>query len=105
MLIIRGVNLFPSRIESLLMEFHELEPHYLLVVKREKALDELEVRVEGGSGLLARGPAAVEALAQRVRRRIHEAVGLTVAVTVLEPKSIERSVGKATRVLDQRRRA
>ena len=87
------------------MEFHELEPHYLLVVKREKTLDELEVRVEGGAELFAGGREAVEALARRVRRRIHEAVGLTAEVTILPPKSIERSVGKATRVLDQRPKA
>jgi phenylacetate-CoA ligase len=105
MLIIRGVNLFPSRIEGLLMEFRELDPHYLLVVRREKALDELEVRVEGGGELFARGHEAVEALARKVRRRIHEAIGLTVEVTILPPKSIERSVGKAARVLDQRPKA
>jgi phenylacetate-CoA ligase len=105
MLIIRGVNLFPSHIEGLLLEFHELEPHYLLVVKREKALDELEVRVEAGGAFFARGREAVEALARRVRRRIHEAVGLTVEVAIVPPKSIERSIGKATRVLDQRSKA
>jgi phenylacetate-CoA ligase len=105
MLIIRGVNLFPSRIESLLMEFRELEPHYLLVVKREKALDELEVRVEARADLHAAGQEAVVALATRVRRRIHEAVGLTVEVTILSPRTLERSVGKATRVLDLRPKA
>lgn len=61
--------------------------------------------MEGGSELFARGREAVAALAQKVRRRIHEAVGLTAEVAILPPKSIERSVGKAVRVLDQRPKA
>jgi len=102
MIIIRGVNLFPSRIEELLMEFSEVEPQYLIVVKREKALDELEVRVEANGELFAAGPKAVEELARRIGERIRHAVGLTVEVSVLAPKSLERSVGKARRVLDLR---
>ena len=84
------------------MEFSEVEPHYLLVVKREKALDELEVRVEANGELFAAGPKAVEELARRIGERIRHAVGLTVEVRVLAPKSLERSVGKARRVLDLR---
>ncbi len=102
MLIIRGVNLFPSRVEELLMEFPEVEPHYLLVVKREKALDELEIRVEAKGELFASGSMAVEGLARRIGARIRHAIGLTAEVSVLAPKSLERPVGKARRVLDIR---
>ena len=105
MLIIRGVNLFPSRIEGLLLEFRELEPHYLLVVTREKALDELEVQVEARAELHAAGQEVVAVLANRVRRRLHEALGITVGVTILPPKTLERSVGKAQRVRDLRPRS
>jgi phenylacetate-CoA ligase len=105
MLIIRGVNLFPSRIESLLLEFRELEPHYLLVVAREKALDELEVQVEARAELHAAGQEVRAVLANRVRRRLHEALGITVGVTILPPKTLERSVGKAQRVRDLRPRS
>lgn len=105
MLIIRGVNLFPSRVESLLLEFRELEPHYLLVVTREKALDELEVQVEAWAELHAAGQEVVAVLATRVRRRLHEALGITVEVTILPPKTLERSVGKAQRVRDLREKA
>ncbi len=102
MIIIRGVNLFPSRVEELLMEFPEVEPHYLLVVKREKTLDELEVKVEAKTDLFASGQKSVEGLARRIGARIRHAVGLTVEVSVLAPKSLERPVGKTRRVLDLR---
>ncbi len=95
MLIIRGVNVYPSQIEHALLQVPELEPHYLLVVRREGSLDTLEVRVEtrteGGPGL-----------AERARRRLHEVIGLTAAVTLVPPRTLERSVGKARRVLDLR---
>lgn len=99
MLIVRGVNVYPSQIEHALLGVPELAPHYLLVLRRESALDTLEVRVEprpeAAGGDLA-------TLAARARRRIHEVVGINAEVTVLPPKSLERSVGKAKRVLDLR---
>jgi phenylacetate-CoA ligase len=102
MLIIRGVNVYPSQIEHALLQVPELEPHYVLVVRREGALDTLEVRVEGGAALAAAGQGAMQAVGARARHRIHEVIGLTADVTVLPPKSIERSVGKARRVEDLR---
>ena len=102
MLIIRGVNVYPSQVEHALLQIDELEPHYLLVVRREGALDTLEVRVEAGTAAAAGGPAALQTLAGRAKRRIHEVIGLTTDVTVLPPKSIERSMGKAKRVQDLR---
>jgi phenylacetate-CoA ligase len=102
MLIVRGVNVYPSQIEHALLGLPDVAPHYLLVLRRERALDALEVRVEAQPGALAVGAEAEAALANQVKRRIHEVVGITADVTVLPPKSLERSVGKAKRVLDLR---
>ncbi|MBI4010887.1 MAG: phenylacetate--CoA ligase [Candidatus Rokubacteria bacterium] len=102
MLIIRGVNVYPSQIEHALMQLEELEPHYLLVVRREGPLDTLEVRVEAGADVMAAGEPARRAAEVQARRRIHEVVGITAEVTVVPPKTIERSIGKAKRVLDLR---
>ncbi|HZT84131.1 MAG TPA: phenylacetate--CoA ligase [Gaiellaceae bacterium] len=90
MLIIRGVNVFPSEIECVLLAVPELAPHYQLVVQRPGHLDELTVQVEGA---VDSGP---------VRERLRSALGLTAAVEVLPPGSIPRSEGKALRVLDRR---
>ena len=102
MLIIRGVNVYPSQVEHALLQVPELAPHYLLVVRREHALDTLEVRVEGQPGAMTAGEVAVGALAAHVRRRLFETLGLSAEVSVVAPKTIERSVGKAKRVLDLR---
>jgi phenylacetate-CoA ligase len=102
MLIIRGVNVFPSQIEHALMQVDGVEPHYLCVVRRQHALDTLEVRVESTADVAARGPDAIVALAARVQRKLHESIGLTAEVTITAPKSLERSPGKARRVLDLR---
>jgi phenylacetate-CoA ligase len=90
MLIIRGVNVFPSEIERALLAIPELEPHYQLVVERPGHLDELTVQVEG----------AVEATS--VREQLHSVLGLTANVDVVQPGTIPRSEGKALRVLDRR---
>jgi phenylacetate-CoA ligase len=90
MLIIRGVNVFPSEIERALLAVPELEPHYQLVVERPGHLDELTVQVEG----------TVEP--GRVREKLESALGLTARVQVVSPGSIPRSEGKALRVLDRR---
>jgi len=105
MLIIRGVNVFPSQIESLLVGVPECEPHYVLVVRREGALDTLEVVVEARAEMAARGAAAMEAAGQKLRQKIHGVVGLSVGVKVVPPKTVERSIGKAKRVIDERPKA
>jgi phenylacetate-CoA ligase len=105
MLIVRGVNVYPSQIEHALMQVEAVAPHYLLVLRRESALDTLEVQVESRPDAAAPGPDAARALAARVRRRLHEAIGLTAEVTVVPPRPIERSTGKARRVLDLRGQA
>jgi phenylacetate-CoA ligase len=102
MLIIRGVNVYPSQIEHALTQVADVEPHYLLVVRRDGALDALEVRVEATAPVAAAGPDAMRGAAALVKRRIHEVIGLTADVTVVPPKTIERSVGKARRVEDLR---
>jgi phenylacetate-CoA ligase len=91
MLIIRGVNVFPSEIERALLAIPELTPHYQLVVARPGHLDELTVQVEGPVD-----PAAV-------RKQLHDVLGLTAQVEIVEPGSVPRSEGKALRVLDRRR--
>ncbi len=99
MLIIRGVNVYPSQVEHALLQIPELEPQYLLVVRRDGPLDALEIRVEARAN---DGPDAGRALGARAQRRIHELIGLTAIVSVLPPKTLERSVGKAKRVQDLR---
>jgi phenylacetate-CoA ligase len=102
MLIIRGVNVYPSQVEHALLQVPELAPHYLLVVRRDQTLDTLEVQVEAQPGSPASGESAVAALATRVRRRLLEALGVSAEVSIVAPKTIERSAGKAKRVLDLR---
>jgi phenylacetate-CoA ligase len=102
MLIIRGVNVYPSQIEHALLQVPELAPHYLLVVRREHVLDTLEVQVEWQPGAPLTGAGAVDALAARVRRRLLESLGVSAGVSLVAPKTIERSAGKAKRVLDLR---
>jgi phenylacetate-CoA ligase len=102
MLIIRGVNVYPSQVEHALLQVPELAPHYLLVVRREHALDTLEVRVEAQPAAATQGEAALGALAARVRHRLMETLGLSAEVSIVAHKTIERSAGKAKRVLDLR---
>ncbi len=94
MLIIRGVNVFPSEVEATLLQVPEVAPHYQLVVTREGALDAVEVQVEA----LAETPELEPALARRLR----DVLGLSCRVTVQPPKTIPRSEGKAIRVVDKR---
>jgi phenylacetate-CoA ligase len=103
MLIIRGVNVYPSQIEHALLQVADVQPHYLLVVRRDSALDTLEVRVEVAAAVAEAGTAAMEVLAARVRRKIFETIGLTADVSIVPPKTVERSTGKAQRVLDLRK--
>ena len=103
MLIIRGVNVYPSQIEHALLQVPDLEPHYLLVVRRDGALDTLEIQVECRAAVTESGKEALSALAAVVKRKVYEVIGITAEATVVPPKTIERSVGKAKRVLDLRK--
>jgi phenylacetate-CoA ligase len=101
MLIIRGVNVFPSQIESVLLEIEGTAPHYLIVVKREDSLDCLEVWAEVEQ-VFSDEIKKLEALEKKIQRDIHSVLGITVTVKLVEPKTIERSEGKAKRVMDMR---
>ena len=103
MLIIRGVNLFPSQIESVLLEVEGTLPHYLLVVTREGALDDLEVKVEVTPEVFSDEIRALETLQRRIHEKIKQKIGLTAKITLVEPGTIERSIGKAKRVQDLRK--
>ena len=102
MLKIRGVNVFPTQIESALIGISQISPHYQLVVRREGYADSLEVKVEIiDESLLARY-GELEALQRKVHDKIKSILGIEIKVTLVEPKSIERFVGKAKRVIDLR---
>lgn len=104
MLIIRGVNVFPSQIESLLIEYGDTEPHYLLVVDRVNNLDTLEVLVEVSKDLFSDEVKHLEELKNRITHDIQSTLGITAKVKLVEPKTIARSEGKAKRVLDNRKK-
>jgi len=103
MLIIRGVNVFPSQIESVLMEIDEVEPHYQLVVAREGKLDTLTVMVEVGERLFSDEVKILQNLEKRISNNIKEYLGVSAQVKLVEPKVIARSQGKAVRVIDKRK--
>jgi len=103
MLIIRGVNVFPSQIESVLMGITEASPYFMLVVDRVDNLDRLEVQVEMRPEFFSDEVRVIESITNRIRREIESTLGISAAVTLVEPKSIQRSEGKAVRVIDKRK--
>jgi phenylacetate-CoA ligase len=107
MLIIRGVNVFPQQIEALLLECEGLSPHYQLIVSREGNLDVLEVRVEFAEGSLddADEVRKFQQRERQVQKAIKEFLGVSAKVRLVEPRSIQRSEGKAARVIDKREMA
>lgn len=104
MLIISGVNVFPSQIESVLVEIDGIAPHYQIIVSKKGHLDQLEVQVEVGQERFTGSYKDLEELEQLVRRRLSNVLSLNARVRLLEPRSIERSTGKARRVIDNRPR-
>jgi phenylacetate-CoA ligase len=103
MLIIRGINVFPSQIESVLLSVEGAEPHYLIVVDREKGLDKLQLQVEVSQELFTDEVKGLEALREKIVDEIESVLGIKVSVKLVEPQTIERSMGKAKRVIDKRR--
>jgi len=103
MLIIRGVNLFPSQVETLLLEMSEIKPHYLLIVDRVNNLDTLELKVEVDEEFFLDKISQLEALRQKIQDNLESSIGLGIKVTLVEPKMIERSEGKSKRVIDKRK--
>jgi len=103
MLIIRGVNVFPSQIESALLELGYVEPHYLIVVDREIGkLDQIELRVEVSDTMFNDEIRAIEDLERRIHHEVTSMLGIHVKIRLVEPHSIPRSEGKAKRVVDRR---
>uniref|UniRef100_A0A832A4K4 Phenylacetate-coenzyme A ligase n=1 Tax=Desulfacinum infernum TaxID=35837 RepID=A0A832A4K4_9BACT len=103
MLIIRGVNVFPSQIESVLMEIQGVEPHYQLIVDREGNLDMLTVLVEVGESAFSDKVKTLQDLEKMITKNIKEYLGISAKVKLVEPKTIARSEGKAVRVIDNRK--
>ena len=104
MLIINGVNVFPSQIEALLSDIEEIELQYLLVVRKKKHLDELNIRVEGKKEVFDAGPGKVEEIERKIVHHIKGTMGISVGMELVRPKALKRSEGKAVRIVDERPR-
>jgi phenylacetate-CoA ligase len=102
MLIIRGVNVFPSQIEQVLAGIPGVAPHYQVILDKRGSMDTVEVHVEVAPDMFFDEIRELEALQNRVRGEIQSALAVSIAVKLVEPKSIERSQGKAKRVIDKR---
>jgi len=102
MFIIRGVNVFPSQVEAALLAVEGALPHYQIILTRRKGLDEMEVHVEVTPELFGDTISALEGLRQRLAKAVEHTLGLKAAVTLAAPRSIQRSEGKAKRVIDRR---
>jgi phenylacetate-CoA ligase len=103
MFIIRGVNVYPSQIETALLKVEGALPHYQIVLTRDKGLDELEVQVEVTSDVFTDTVGALEQLQARLTKSIETTVGIRAGVRLVQPRTLQRSEGKAKRVIDQRR--
>lgn len=103
MLIIRGVNVFPTQIESVILEMQEFEPHYLLTIDRVNNTDRMELKVEVRPDHYSDEINRMLELKKKLTGRLHSVLGLGVDVKLVEPRSIERSTGKARRVIDNRK--
>ena len=102
MMIIRGVNVFPSQIESALLKVETSLPHYQIVLLRKEGLDQIEVQVEVTEEMFRDRIGALEQLQRQFTSAIEHVIGLRAEVRLVEPQSIARSQGKAKRVLDKR---
>ena len=103
MLIIRGVNVFPSQVEHVLMGVEGVEPHYQIVVEREGNLDSMSVQVEVSEGLFSDEIRVLENLTKKIQADVKSLLGVTCKIKLVEPKTIQRSEGKAQRVIDNRK--
>lgn len=103
MLIIRGVNLFPSQVESVLLEMSEIKPHYQLIVDRVNNLDTLELKVEVDEAFFLDRISQLESLRKKIQDNLESSLGLGIKITLVEPKVLERSEGKSKRVIDNRK--
>jgi phenylacetate-CoA ligase len=103
MLIIGGVNFFPSQLESVLLDFEEIEPHYLIRLTKKARLDRVAAEVETGPEFWANATEdSISDLAQKIRKKVKDVIGFKMDIKVVEPSTIPRSEGKAKRVIDER---
>jgi phenylacetate-CoA ligase len=103
MLIIRGVNVFPSEIEMVIMQFEDVEPHYRIIIDRpEHGMDRVEVQVEVNEKIFSDEIKVLEQTEKKIADKIHGVLGINVRVKLVEPKTIARSEGKANRIVDKR---
>jgi phenylacetate-CoA ligase len=104
MLIIRGINLYPSQIEAALLKVEGTLPHYQILVDRDKGLDTLEVQVEVSENLLAESGEVrvLQNMERRIVKDMKDYLGISAKVKLVEPKSLQRFEGKASRVMDKR---
>ena len=103
MLIIRGVNVFPSQVEAALCDLEEVSPHYMMIVDRVNNLDTLEIQVEIAPGHIPDEIRGLEALTKKVGHVISQALGLNAKIKLVEPQTLKRSEGKAVHVIDNRK--
>jgi phenylacetate-CoA ligase len=103
MLIIRGINVFPSQIEHVLLTIEGTEPHYLIYVRRVGTLDDMEIQVEISEAVFSDEVRKLEALEKKIEREIESTTGIKAKVKLVEPKTIQRFEGKARRVVDERK--
>ncbi|HEY5432572.1 MAG TPA: hypothetical protein VIL06_04090 [Coriobacteriia bacterium] len=102
MLIVRGVNVYPSQVEDVLLKIEGIAPHYQIVVDREHRMDRMEVRVEVAEEIFSDVMADMVAFTGNVSDRLNGVLGLSVKVTLVEPGTVERTAGKAQHVIDNR---
>lgn len=103
MLIIRGVNVFPSQIESILLEIEEAKPHYMLLVNRKGTMDTLEIQVEIDDRYFSDEIAQLNSIRSKIKKKVEEVLGVSVIISLVEHRTIKRSEGKAQRVIDNRK--
>jgi phenylacetate-CoA ligase len=102
MLIVRGVNVYPSQVEDVLLAIEGVAPHYQIVVDRERGMDRMEVRIEVAEEIFSDVMADMVAFVGNVSDRLSGVLGLSVKVTLVEPGTVERTDSKARRVIDNR---
>ncbi len=103
MLIIRGVNVFPSQVESVLLEIPEAKPHYMLIVDRQGSMDTLEIQVEVDEKYFSDEIVQMNNIRNKIRHQVESVLGISVIISLVEHKTIKRSEGKAQRVIDKRK--
>jgi phenylacetate-CoA ligase len=102
MLVIRGVNVYPSQVEAVLLDIEKVEPHYQIVLYKEGALDQMEVQIEVSPSFLPDAVKKLQAFQRHVEERLRQELGIRPRVRLVEPKTIPRSPGKTSRVIDER---